>query len=186
MADIKWTEDVMQVALTRRTALFDFSVYDVVPNVSWGLIRDGHEVDLLCLSKAGVFHEVEIKVSRADLKADKRKATGGHKSTQIHCVWFAVPDVAELVEDALELAPDFAGVVAVHIDNKWTPRFDAMGDSKQQKQKNYQVVTTPVVRKPKMNPLAVKPTPAEVLKFLRLGCMRSWTRRHELEKAFEP
>ena len=44
----------------------------IVPNVWWGWgLR--HECDLVVMTKTGYAYEVEIKVSRSDLKADLKK-----------------------------------------------------------------------------------------------------------------
>jgi hypothetical protein len=42
----------------------------IVPNVSWGLMM--YECDLLVMPKSGHLYEVEIKVSKGDLIADKK------------------------------------------------------------------------------------------------------------------
>jgi hypothetical protein len=166
----------MQVALTSPGMLFDFRRYDVVPNVSWGLIKDGHECDLLCLSKSGVFHEVEIKVSQQDMAKDRLKVNRHrkppHTSTQIHCVWFAVPH--ELIDAAKGLVPEFAGIISVGIHERVIPRFHTAVE------RIVRTMAVNVVRKPKLNKQARKPTEDEIRKFLRLGAMRAWSRRHEL------
>ena len=81
----------------------------VVPNVHWGMFF--HECDVLVLTPAGIAQEVEIKISKADLKKDAEKKHG-HFDSRIRKLWFAVPDY--LVESCLELAPERAGVLAVY------------------------------------------------------------------------
>jgi len=66
-----------------------------------------HECDLLCLSKSGYATEVELKISRSDLLADKKKKHQ-HKSAKIKYLYFAVPYY--LKETALECIPERAGL----------------------------------------------------------------------------
>ena len=80
----------------------------IVPNVHWGM--NMHECDLLIVSKAGYCTEVEIKISRADLRADLKK-WHGHRSPRIKYLYFAVPEKLEAA--ALELAPARAGIITV-------------------------------------------------------------------------
>ena len=58
---------------------FDVRRNVIVPNVSWGIFRPGigqlHEIDLLVLSGSNYATEVEIKVTKADLKRIGRKCT---------------------------------------------------------------------------------------------------------------
>lgn len=154
-----WTEEKMQNALTRRGNLFDFTVYAVVPNVSYAVLGHG-EADLLCLSKSNTFHEVEIKVSKSDMKADLKKHRG-HENSMVAYTWFAVPDVLE--DDALEIVPSRYGLVVVESDPH-----------------RFTCYRTRVVRKAtKYTGFgARKPTDAEVLRFLRTGVIRMWSRRN--------
>lgn len=86
--------------------------YVIVPNISWGLGFQ-HELDLLVLTNNNHVWEVEIKVSKSDLKADLKKRHG-HYSNKIRRLYFAVPK--ELQEDALLLIPERAGLFVVHMD----------------------------------------------------------------------
>jgi len=94
-------------------ALLDIRKNVVVPNVSWGMWVGGeplHECDLLRLSKANYATEVEIKVSRADLRKDADKVHR-HEHRGIKYLYFAVP--AELQDYAMERIPDRAGLYVV-------------------------------------------------------------------------
>lgn len=151
----KHTEASIQDALTARGALFDFRKYATVPNVSWGLFSAlGHEADLLCLSKSGCFHEVEIKVSKSDLRADKKKRYRliGREPAAVRFRWYAVPWT--LAKVALAEVDSKFGVVEIDVNGK-----------------------AKVLRRPKSNREARKPTQAEIVQFLRLGVMRMWSRR---------
>lgn len=83
----------------------------IVPNVKWGL-GFAHELDLFVMTPAGRGWEVEIKVSKADLKRDSEK---GHnhrdRLNRISRLYFAVPE--KLQEAALEHVPDRAGILVV-------------------------------------------------------------------------
>ncbi|MEN6535475.1 MAG: hypothetical protein ABFD89_17560 [Bryobacteraceae bacterium] len=163
-ADFKWTEARMQDCLT--SGLFHCKQYASVPNVSWGLLSHG-EADLLCLSKSGVFHEVEIKISKSDLIADAKKHRG-HEHANVPYCWFAVPTaLVEVAKQALDIR---FGIVECWLKPwPWEHPKDALP-----------TYDTRVIRRPKRYAHArdSKPTQDEIIKFLRLGVMRMWTRRH--------
>lgn len=87
----------------------------IVPNVHWGLQL--HECDILLLTKTGYAMEVEIKVSKHDLKNDKKKwhrkvmHEKNHMHRKIARFFYAVPE--ELKEEALKEIPDAAGLYTV-------------------------------------------------------------------------
>ncbi len=83
----------------------------IVPNVHWGLFL--HECDLLVITKAGYAWEIEIKVSKADLIADKKKEHG-HMSARIKSLYFAMP---EEMEPYIEHVPERAGIILVKRHN---------------------------------------------------------------------
>lgn len=130
----------------------------IVPNISFGLLN--HEADLLILRPSGWAEEVEIKVTKADIKRDLLKCNGrGHRSSKlVHKLWFAVP--MELTT-APEI-PEHAGILgAIYDEHLHYSRLIA-------------------VRAPQLNKAAVKPSPAQVLQMLRLGTMRIWTLKLKL------
>jgi hypothetical protein len=73
-----------------------------------------HECDLLALTHAGYAHEVEIKISLSDLKADLKKDHSHDPGSIIKCLWFAMP--AALAAKADQWVPPRAGILAVHDD----------------------------------------------------------------------
>ena len=85
----------------------------IVPNVSWG-IAGLHECDLLVLSPNGYATEIEIKISKADLLADKKKKHG-HRHDYIKYLFFAVPEF--LKDFALENIPERSGLLVI-LDNE--------------------------------------------------------------------
>jgi hypothetical protein len=80
----------------------------IVPNISWGLGL--HECDLLILSNSGYAWEIEIKVSKADLIADKKKMHG-HYSDKIKDLYFAIPDY---LKPYISHVPKRAGIILVY------------------------------------------------------------------------
>lgn len=131
----------------------------IVPNVSWGLgLR--HECDLLVLDDKNRFTEVELKVSKADLKKDFHKPHG-HCCDFISRLVYAVPDY--LLDDARELVPKQCGIIVAR------------------KQQQYRYgVDEPIefweatwVRIPKHVPYR-RPDEKKINKFLRLGTIRIW------------
>ena len=132
-------------------------VNTVVPNVT--ALWNFHESDLVMLTPSGYGYEVEIKVSRADLIADKKKQRWRAPYTKnplfplpslIKAIHFAGPEAIE--DDLLELAPPFAGVLVV--------REKSIGRQVSE------------VRKPNRNPAHRKWTDAEVLKLTQLAYVR--------------
>ncbi len=80
----------------------------IVPNISWGLGL--HECDLLVVTKAGIAYEIEIKTSKSDVKADRRKRHK-HQSWKIQKLYFALPHY--LIEECEEYIPERAGIISV-------------------------------------------------------------------------
>jgi hypothetical protein len=142
----------MEVAVAE---LIGYRTHVIVPNVSWGLGLE-HECDLLILDGKGRFTEVEIKISKSDLKADFSKSHG-HKSKIISRLIYAVPE--HLLEAAVELVPKTCGIIVVKTtDTKYGGiRHTAFW---------HRLVRHKVVELPKQHILN---------NFYRLGCMRIWS-----------
>lgn len=102
---------------------FDFRQNLIVPNVSNMMAIVPFETDMLVLTKSGYAYGFEIKVSKADLKADSKKPQHAkfdepHRSSgkkglerfysKFKHFSYAVPE--QLKECALELIPDFCGL----------------------------------------------------------------------------
>lgn len=155
----EWTERRIQNALTERNNVFDFTRYASVPNVAWSLLSHG-EADLVCLSKSRVFHEVEIKVTKSDLRADRKKFRA-HENAIIAYTWFAVPPFLEAF--ALEQLEERYGLIVV---KPWP-------------EPNTDRHFTHIVRRPTKytGPGARKPTEREIERFYRAGIIRMWSRR---------
>lgn len=128
----------------------------IVPNVSWGLLN--HEADILVLRPSGWAEEVELKVSRADLKRDSQKHGGrGHRDSDlVHKLWFAVPQA--LADDPA--IPARAGILSAAY-GPWGWHLET-------------------VRAPQCNKRAHKLTVKEIHQLMRLGMLRIWTLKQKL------
>ena len=93
--------------------LFPPRVWAVCPNVSWGLLN--YEADILAIGKTGCIHEIEVKISKADLLKDARKwkwrSTYAPATDQVDAYWLAVPP--QLEELAVVRAREIGGGVIV-------------------------------------------------------------------------
>lgn len=134
----------------RVASFFGYRECIIVPNISWGV--NLHECDLLVVRKSGYGIEVEIKVSKSDLKADAKK---GHQHTdrldRLSELYFAIPDY---MKDCVEFIPEHAGILVIS-KNEWG-------------------VGLSIFRKPVTNKNRRKFTNEEMLKIAHLGTMRIW------------
>jgi len=127
----------------------------IVPNVSWGMCIDQkplHECDLLICTKSNYLHEIEIKVSKSDLKADKKKFHH-HFHPAIKSLYFAYPETLKNVE---EYVPERAGIITVGRTETG-------------------ILFTKILRKPKNNMKSRAITDKEKFHLAHLGSMRIWT-----------
>lgn len=129
----------------------------IVPNISWGMGL--HECDLLICTKAGYLWEVEIKVSKADLKKDREKYHG-HYNKKIRRLYFAIPN--ELYNDEnISLIPERAGIFTIM----------ELNDGR---------LFVKIQRTPKLNKNAKPIDIKERLKMAELGAMRIWSLKKKL------
>ena len=122
----------------------------IVPNVSWGLGL--YEKDLFVLTPSGYAWEIEIKISKSDLIADKKKPHG-HYSEKIKRLYFAVPEF--LGKEALLHIPERAGLFIVI-------------DGEEQKYIR-------LLRPAKINKIARKLNDKEIEHLYKLAAMRIWS-----------
>ena len=123
----------------------------IVPNVEWGAFI--HECDLLIITKAGYAYEIEIKVSRADLKKDRGKRHGHvDRRDRIKQLYFAVPEHLLPIDEHI---PARAGIISVTRING-----------------RYSCVSK---RRAQVSPTACKWSDPERYNVARLGSMRIWT-----------
>jgi hypothetical protein len=128
--------------------------YVIVPNVSWGMFM--YELDLCALNNVSLYaSEIEIKVSKSDLKRDMKKNHHHDRNDNyIKYLWFAMPYKMLGCE---EFVPDNAGIMFVH-DTGWCE----------------------IVRKPKANKFAKKWGIEKAFDLARLGTFRIWTLKRAL------
>ncbi len=134
----------------------------IVPNVSWGMFN--YELDLVVLSSSGYATEIEIKISKADLKKDKEKRHE-HENVMIKNLYFAIPDHMD-IKFALENIPERAGLLVV-VENT----------TRRRNKYSVRGVRSPVS--------ASKPyrwTDEDRYKLARLGALRIWRLKEKIIK----
>lgn len=134
----------------------------IVPNVYWGL-SGLHECDLLVVSKAGYLTEIEIKISRADLRADKKK-WHNHESLRIKRLFFALPDY---LEHCIHMVPERAGIILVRPNENVPGEYPYHPRCKE-------------IRAAKRQKAACKITDSDRYKIARLGALRIWDLKRKL------
>ena len=146
----------------RLAQYFDYRQNIIVPNVSWGFHL--HECDLLVLRKSGYLVEIEIKVTRTDLKKDRGKF---HKHiddyNRVKELWFAIPDY---LQDSIEFIPEHAGVIVLNKEDR--------------SYSDCPVIRCKILRKARINKSARTLYENEMLKLARLGTMRIWTLKKKI------
>lgn len=157
MNAMKITSSDIEKAVAR---MFDIRKNLIVPNISWGL--NLHECDLLIINGNGYATEVEIKVSKADLKADLHKKHG-HISKRIKHLYYALPE--ELIDFALEILPNHVGIIKCFRISETNLRVDAVR-----------------VRRPKSINEFIKMPEEDVYRAAFLGVMRYWNLRFQEPK----
>jgi len=145
----------VQYALTySQTSPFYIRSHIVVPNVHWGL-GFNHELDLLSISIPGfIGTEIEIKVSRGDIKRDLEKKHK-HYDPRIRQLYFAGP--YELSGDFYKYVPEEAGIIVV--SNISSGRYQCRIRRKSKVLKQWSKAFTD----------------KEVFQLMRLGNMRYWS-----------
>lgn len=138
----------------------------VVPNVSWGLSL--HECDLLVLTPSDCLTEVEIKISKSDLIADKKKHHN-HYNNKISRLYFAI--TADMI-DCIDLIPSRAGILVASNEQQRLPNTkDREWFSGIRK-----------IREAELNKLAIKMDKDIRYDLCRLGTMRILGLKKEIQK----
>jgi hypothetical protein len=137
---------------------FNPSVNIIVPNVCWGL--QIHECDILICTPSNYLTEVEIKTSRADLKADTKKKHQ-HQSNKIKRLFFAIP---EALKPHIEHIPERAGILVINEHYKFTSE------------------RVQTIREAQTNKLARPISATEREHLAHLGTMRIWTLKDTISK----
>ena len=145
----------VEIALSR---YFDRRQYILVPNLSWSLLP--WECDLALITKSDYLYEIEIKISKADLKRDlKKRKWLLYDRGKVKRTWFAYPEV---MSDNSELVPEIAGILIV----------DKHGFVKQTKP-------------PHDNPMAKKLNPHDKNTIMRLLNFRLWNMKDQSFTRFQ-
>ena len=84
---MKWSENTIARALARQ--FFERKHLVLVPNCSW----TGHECDLLVVTRDLRIIDVEVKISRADLKADAKKDKWWRRADAFFRAGLPAPDL---------------------------------------------------------------------------------------------
>lgn len=129
----------------------------IVPNVSWGLDLN-YEADLMILSKGDYLYEVEIKVSKSDMKADLKKHMA-HSCIYVKRLYYAFPE--ELLELALQILPEDVGLLSVYCDRNGHTRLD-----EKRKPKDRESIKMPLLKQ---------------YKLARLGALRIWNLKRVIQ-----
>jgi hypothetical protein len=141
----------------RIASFFDYRKNIIVPNVSWGV--NLHECDLLVIRSSGYGIEVEIKISKSDLRADAKKPHHHHdRMGRISELYFAMPDY---MSDCVEYVPEHAGILLI---SRHDERYLGLS----------------ILRKPTINKNRRKFTNEEILKVAHLGTMRIWNLKRNI------
>ena len=149
---------------------FNPRVHLIVPN-----IRDGmnvHECDILVMNGNNYGVEVEIKISKADIKKDLQKSHG-HHSNKIRRLFFAIPEYL-YTDEIIAMIPERAGIFVI-APGKAIPYVENYGKDKGI---YYAKPKCRVVRNAKINKAARPFTDKERVEMGRLGMLRYWNIRN--------
>jgi hypothetical protein len=148
------TANEVQYALTcSQLSPFYIRSHFVIPNVSSGM-GFNHELDLLSISMSThIGTEIEIKVSKSDLKRDIEKKHR-HEDDRVRQIYFAGP--VELQEAFFEFVPPEAGIITVY--SNATSKYQCVTRRKAKPRIQYRAFTD-----------------KEIFTLLRLGNMRYWS-----------
>lgn len=163
---IKPTSEWMELVLSD---FFGIRSNTIVPRVSWGLNGE-YEKDLVIVRKSGWAIEIEIKISKADVKKDLTK-NHTHDSKLMKELYFAIPDT--LYNDSvIDMIPEKAGIIVV----KTTAR------SANTPENSIQGFRANIVRQAKQNKQSRKLLEEEIKQVMRLGNLRYWSRSQKSYK----
>lgn len=161
-----WTEGKIGRILARGTFANDLCV---LPNCTW----TGDEIDLLVVTQTRRIIDVEIKISRADLKADreKRKWWRGSHPQRVWKHYYAMP--AELWRDDLrEFIQPVSGVLLLHDDAERRLMLGYKSGGRVE-----------CVKRAKPNQTPTTIGDRELVQIARLTSLRMWDAYKQLEQA---
>lgn len=152
----------MELALSNE---FNQRLNLIIPNLSWSFFK--HELDLFVLTPSGYGSEIEIKISRGDLKKDAEKPHK-HFDHRLKYLWFAVP---EHLEKDIDLIPDRAGVIVVK-QRAYKTHYP---------EQEYVETICERLRKPKQNG-NYRFSDSDRIALMRLAALRVWTLKRQLQR----
>lgn len=169
---MSWTEHTIGRALCRQT--FNRKALVLVPNCNW----TGYECDVLIVESQLRIIDVEIKISRADLKADLKKDKWWHSLSygefgpkaprpwprKVWKHYYAMPK-AIWTPELVDFLPANSGILLLNEPGEWD---------------RVEVVVR-CERSAKPNRDAEKLSPAAVLDIARLANLRMWEAYGKLE-----
>ena len=123
----------------------------IVPNVSWGFGLK-YEADLMILTDSGCLYEVELKVTKSDMKAEKKKYRA-HSCRYVKYLFYAFPE--QYLETAVEIFPEDAGLLVATTLKNGSIRINL---KRKPKQREYEKLTI-----------------EKKFQLARLGAMRIWS-----------
>jgi hypothetical protein len=126
-----------------------------VPNVWWGLGLS-HEADLFCVTPSRYVHEIEIKISKADLFNDIKKPKHLNPDARISYFYYAVPkELVEFITVQNGFNPR-AGIIELYIGGY------------------HEELTAKKIKKAEKLPNSIKLSDEDYVRLLELGVMRIW------------
>lgn len=152
--------DEIQILVSQ---LFGIRDNIIVPNVSWGFF-DTHEADMVVINKSNYLTEIEIKRSWSDFRKDFTKTTT-HDEGKVMWKYFAVPEkILKKVSEYLTLNHRIDwGIISYNdLGGIWLVRHPKNHGDTDPKKK-----------------LFIE----ERLSIARLGCMRIWKLKSQLDEA---
>jgi hypothetical protein len=150
----------------------------VIPNLSYGFGRgrkNCYEKDLVVIYPSGKVYEIEIKVSKADLKADTHKGHT-HDANFISQLYFAIPQKLFDEKGVIALIPEKAGILV--ISKKWFT--NVYGDNL-----NIMYYDVNMYRKAQINSKANVLSKEEQYKMMKLAYLRVWSNKKKVLKLNE-
>jgi hypothetical protein len=148
---------------------FNPRIHLIVPNISHGMYL--HECDLLVMNGRNYGVEVEIKISKADVKKDLKKPHQ-HNSNRIRRLFFAIPEKL-YIDDVVAMIPERAGIFVIEPAKKVL--YSAGGKD------NVSYTVPPKCvqkRSAKINKYARPFSDSERIEMGRLGMLRYWNIRN--------
>lgn len=144
---------------------FNYRQNLIVPNVSWGFLN--YEADLLIIKPSRYVIEIEIKISKSDLKNDKKKKKyrwNWYLQNKIKLFYVLIPSdlYSGKEQETLDILPPNAGLLTAYYSNVYDRWYCSC------------------VKSPIVNRNAEKLSDHEYMTLLKLAAMRIWSLKEKL------